>query len=60
MKCPCVVECPDRTAECKIKCEKWKKYEAEYLEEYRHTEDLIKLNGEYWAYMQDSFVRRQR
>lgn len=33
MNSPCRRECPDRDGECRLHCEKWKKYEAEHFKE---------------------------
>jgi hypothetical protein len=32
---PCKQDCPDRTAECRRTCERYKAYEAKKLEEYK-------------------------
>lgn len=32
LKCPCSRDCQDRSAECRITCERYKEYEKEYFE----------------------------
>lgn len=34
MKQPCKIECPERSAECHARCEKWLEYEKARNEEY--------------------------
>ena len=47
MKQPCKIDCPDRSAECHGRCEKWLEYERARNEEYikrgeeKYTEGLL-------------------
>ena len=36
----CEKECPDRKTGCKISCEKWQAYEAEYFAERKEKEKI--------------------
>ena len=38
VKPPCGKACPDRTAECKLTCDKWKVYEEAKCAEYAQRE----------------------
>lgn len=38
VKPPCGKACPDRTAECKLTCDKWKVYEEAKRAEYAQRE----------------------
>ena len=57
MKCPCVIDCPDRTAECRKTCEKWKTYEAWKFQDYARREEEGALNG---AMIDMAFKRYKR
>ena len=37
---PCRIDCPDRTAECKVKCEKWAAFTAKKQEEYKRRREM--------------------
>lgn len=60
MKMPCVKECPNRTAECKLTCEKWKEYEAEYLKERKEKERQREVAENYWRYRERMFDTRRK
>ena len=54
-KHPCSKDCPERTAECKKTCEKWKPYEAQKREDYKHRAQmsdtigaLIQMENGHW------------
>lgn len=38
MKNPCVKDCPERSAECKLICQRWKGYEKEKFKQYEENE----------------------
>lgn len=50
-KAPCGVDCPDRSTECKITCDKWKVYEAAIQTFRENRERERKQNAEYDGYI---------
>ena len=43
----CEKECPDRKTGCKISCEKWQAYEAEYFAERKEKEKIYAVTATY-------------
>ena len=56
-KHPCSQTCPDRTAECKRSCERWKQYEAAKQEDYKNRAEISKVIG---AIIQTEQDRKKR
>lgn len=48
-KHPCRQDCPERTAECKKNCEKWKAYEDKKRADYRRRVEQNDLNDAHWC-----------
>lgn len=42
--CPCIKDCPNRSAECRLTCEAWQDYEARRDETYKraHPEYIMR------------------
>lgn len=59
MKNPCRF-CPDRKAECKITCEKWKEYEAEYFKIQNEKEEKIRRYEDFSKFKDECIRKRKK
>lgn len=48
-KHPCRKDCPERTAECKKTCERWKPYAEAKKEEYKERVSDNEVNDALWS-----------
>ena len=60
MKIPCGKECPDRSAECKLTCEKWKEYETAYFEERKVKDKEREQLQNYFYFKEQQFEHRRK
>ena len=59
MNQPCKKDCPDRSATCRLSCEKWIQYESERTKEYdRRLEAFNAKNKAYEEYSKQSKRRK--
>ena len=60
MKAPCGKKCPDRAAECKLTCEKWKEYEKVYFQEQREKDKEREQMYNYYNFKETQFEHRRK
>lgn len=64
MKQPCARDCPDRSADCAVTCEKWKKYVVERNAEYKERQKQRELDEVAFAskvkVIRKNFSRRRK
>ena len=56
---PCDKHCPNRTGECKLTCEKWARYEAEYKTYDREHREELEKEQQLCLY-KARFIKKQR
>lgn len=56
----CEKECPDRKTGCKISCEKWQAYEAEYFAERKEKEKIYAQQDDINSYEKERILRNKR
>ena len=56
----CEKKCPDRKAGCKISCEKWQAYEAEYFAERKEKEKIYAQQDDINSYEKERILRSKR
>ena len=64
VKPPCGKACPDRTAECKLTCDKWKVYEeakrAEYAQREQEFRERVPFTAEHNYWIRKNMLDRMR
>lgn len=64
VKPPCGKACPDRTAECKLTCDKWKVYEeakrAEYAQREQEFRERVPFTAEHEHWIRKNMLDRMR
>lgn len=58
LKPPCGKVCPERTATCRLACEKWKVYEEAKRAEYARREAEFWGSGMGWSDAHEKLVRK--
>lgn len=56
----CEKECPDRKAGCKISCEEWQAYEAEYFAERKEKEKIYAQQDDINSYEKERIFKSLR
>ena len=59
MKAPCGKVCPDRTAECKLTCERWAEFEAWKFEEEKRKKKIYEEAADYFAHVSEQVRKNQ-
>lgn len=59
---PCRRDCPRRTAECKLTCEKFIEYEKKHMEEYERRGEIIRRQMDLsdWEFDKIQKARKKR
>lgn len=50
LKCPCSRDCQDRSAECRLTCERFKEYEKEYFIRLKELEKEYEQESDYYTF----------